>query len=297
MMSDEIDWDNFDFFADASPPFTAAESSEMAVPAPAAAAGESWAAELEDLLMKDDDDDIGGVNATEDDDYLKEFDLEVCDLLLEFPEGSSSVNNASLSSPSPSVENGGHCNVNVAVESNDKSSSNDAVEVNNRGDDDHHDDDDPLTKKRKRQSSNREAAMRSRERKKLLVKDLEMKSRYFEDECRRLQRLLHCCYAENQWLRCSLQTYGAPMTKPESAVLLLESLLLGSLVWLMVNICLLPQSKLPLLHQGAAVLVSAVPRGKGTKRSELWISLSFTRSKKCRASRTKMKSHFAVSCF
>ncbi|KAK9740263.1 hypothetical protein RND81_03G023300 [Saponaria officinalis] len=287
MMNDEIDWENFDFFADASPPFPATESSEPAV---SSAAVESWTAELEDLLMKDDDfNQIDGSNSRNND-YFKEFDLDVCDLLLESPEGSSS-----------SMENGDRRNVNVGVinkenspnfesncvNENDKSSD-DAVKVNNN--------DDPLNKKRKRQSSNREAAMRSRERKKMLVKDLELKSRYFEEECRRLQRLLHCCYTENQWLR-SLQTYGAPMTKPESAVLLLESLLLGSLVWLMVNICLLPQPKLPLLHQDAAVLVSAVPRGKGTKISELWTSLSFSKSKRCRASRTKMKSHFAALCF
>lgn len=56
------------------------------------------------------------------------------------------------------------------------------------------------------------------------VRDLETKSRYLEGECRRLGRLLQCCYAENQALRLSLQSvnaFGAPMTKQESAVLLL----------------------------------------------------------------------------
>lgn len=73
-----------------------------------------------------------------------------------------------------------------------------------------------------RQLRNRDAAMRSRERKKIYVKDLEMKSRYMEAECRRLGRLLQCCYAENQMLRISLgSAYGASMAKPESAVLLL----------------------------------------------------------------------------
>lgn len=64
--------------------------------------------------------------------------------------------------------------------------------------------------------------MKSRERKKIYVKDLEMKSRYMEAECRRLGRLLQCCYAENQMLRISMSNaYGASLTKPESAVLLL----------------------------------------------------------------------------
>lgn len=56
----------------------------------------------------------------------------------------------------------------------------------------------------------------------MYVKDLEMKSKYMEAECRRLGRLLQCCYAENQMLRISLgSAYGASLTKPESAVLLL----------------------------------------------------------------------------
>lgn len=58
----------------------------------------------------------------------------------------------------------------------------------------------------------------------MYVKDLEMKSRYLESECRKLGRLLHCVLAENQSLRFSLQkgnAYGASLTKQESAVLLL----------------------------------------------------------------------------
>lgn len=77
-----------------------------------------------------------------------------------------------------------------------------------------------------RQLRNRDAALRSRERKKMYVKDLEMKSRYLEGECRRLGRLLQCCFAENQALRLSLQNQppfgcGASVAKQESAVLLL----------------------------------------------------------------------------
>ncbi|MBA0826123.1 hypothetical protein Goarm_011009, partial [Gossypium armourianum] len=51
------------------------------------------------------------------------------------------------------------------------------------------DKDDPIAKKQKR---NRDAIVRSRERKKMYVKDLEMKSRYLEGECRRLSHVLHC---------------------------------------------------------------------------------------------------------
>lgn len=75
-----------------------------------------------------------------------------------------------------------------------------------------------------RQLSNRDAALRSRERKKMYVRDLELKSRYLESECRRLGHVLQCCFAENQALRLHLQNekaYGASVTKQESAVLLM----------------------------------------------------------------------------
>lgn len=58
----------------------------------------------------------------------------------------------------------------------------------------------------------------------MYVKDLEMKSRYLEGECRRLGRLLQCAVAENQSLRLSLQkdnAFGASSARQESAVLLL----------------------------------------------------------------------------
>ncbi|KAI3801906.1 hypothetical protein L1987_30023 [Smallanthus sonchifolius] len=41
-----------------------------------------------------------------------------------------------------------------------------------------------------RQLRNRDAALRSREMKKMLVKDLEMKSRYYEGECRKMKAIL-----------------------------------------------------------------------------------------------------------
>ncbi|GAU34308.1 hypothetical protein TSUD_20140 [Trifolium subterraneum] len=83
----------------------------------------------------------------------------------------------------------------------------------------------PVSKKQIRQMRNRDAAVKSRERKKMYVKNLETKSRYFEGECRRLEHLLQCCYAENHALRFCLQSrgaFGAPMTMQESAVLLLD---------------------------------------------------------------------------
>ncbi|XP_058724031.1 bZIP transcription factor 50 isoform X2 [Vicia villosa] len=84
----------------------------------------------------------------------------------------------------------------------------------------------PVSKKQIRQMRNRDAAVKSRERKKMYVKNLEIKSRYFEGECRRLEHLLQCCYAENHALRLCLQSrgaFGASMTMQESAVLLIPA--------------------------------------------------------------------------
>nr|GEU53316.1 bZIP transcription factor 60 [Tanacetum cinerariifolium] len=69
-----------------------------------------------------------------------------------------------------------------------------------------------------------------------------MKSRYYEEECRRLGSVLQCFMAENQALRFSLHSSNltsntTSITKQESAVLFLESLLLGSLLWLMAVVC------------------------------------------------------------
>jgi hypothetical protein len=75
----------------------------------------------------------------------------------------------------------------------------------------------------------------------MYVRDLETKSRYLEGECRRLGRLLQCCYAENQALRLSLQSvnaFGAPMTKQESAVLLLGMNILNHLLLLLFSLSL-----------------------------------------------------------
>lgn len=67
----------------------------------------------------------------------------------------------------------------------------------------------------------------------MYVRDLEMKSKFLEGECRRLGRLLQCYCAENQALRFSLEmrcASGASLTKQESAVLLL------GMVYLFLNV-------------------------------------------------------------
>lgn len=155
---------------------------------------------------------------------------------------------------------------------------------------------DPLDKKRKRQLRNKDAALRSRERKKMYVKDLEMKSRYYEAECKRLGSLLQCFMAENQALRFSLHSskaYNASMTKQESAVLFLESLLLGSLLWLVGIVCQLILPSLHLQKPGAVQpeigvgekLPNLVVRKEGSKICRV----SLLVGKRFKASRSRMR--------
>jgi hypothetical protein len=69
---------------------------------------------------------------------------------------------------------------------------------------------------------NRDSAMKSRERKKSYVKDLETKNKYLDAECRRLSYALQCYVAENMALRQSMlkdRPVGAPTATQESAVL------------------------------------------------------------------------------
>ncbi|GKB94690.1 bZIP transcription factor 60, partial [Tanacetum coccineum] len=78
------------------------------------------------------------------------------------------------------------------------------------------------------QLRNKDAALRSRERKKSYVKELEMKSKYYEEECRRLESVLQCFMAENQALRFSLHSSNltsntTSITKQESVVLFLAA--------------------------------------------------------------------------
>ncbi|KAE8709727.1 Pyrophosphate--fructose 6-phosphate 1-phosphotransferase subunit alpha [Hibiscus syriacus] len=158
------------------------------------------------------------------------------------------------------------------------------------------DKDDPVVKKQRRQLRNRDAALRSRERKKIYVKDLEMKSRYLEGECRRLSRMLQCFIAENQALRLTLHkggTFDASSAKQESAVLLLESLLLGSLLCFLGIICLftlptLPESvpeAVPSANEEIQGPERVAPRGAGSNR----VRPTFVKSRRCKASREKMK--------
>ncbi|KAL6888343.1 hypothetical protein ACP4OV_009369 [Aristida adscensionis] len=100
--------------------------------------------------------------------------------------------------------------------------------------------DDLDSKKKRRQMRNKDSAMKSRERKKLYVKDLEMKSKYLEAECCRLSYALQCFAAENVALRQRLlkdRPVGAPTATQESAVLT-ETLPLVSLLWLVSFVCL-----------------------------------------------------------
>ncbi|XP_019172061.1 PREDICTED: bZIP transcription factor 60 [Ipomoea nil] len=158
------------------------------------------------------------------------------------------------------------------------------------------DNDDSIAKKRKRQLRNRDAAVRSRERKKTHVRDLELKSKYYESECRRLGIMLQYCLAENQTLRFSLQNskaVGASMPMQESAVLLLESLLLGSLHWFLGITCLF--ILLPLLQSTPLRVVPQEGQenknqGKvGSRTNRIWVIQSMM-GKRYKASRSRMKS-------
>ncbi|BBH02605.1 basic region/leucine zipper motif 60 [Prunus dulcis] len=183
-----------------------------------------WIGEIETILMKDDDvngnlvvpDSVEPTNA----EYYEKF---LADILVY----------------SPSTDAGSNASADSEKEKLDRSP------LNDDDDDDAADAGDPISKKRRRQLRNKDAAVRSRERKKMYVRDLEMKSKYLEGECRRLGRLLQCCYAENHTLRLGLQMknayghgHGVLATKQESAVLLLELLLLGSLLRCLDIMCL-----------------------------------------------------------
>ncbi|XP_015880016.1 bZIP transcription factor 60 [Ziziphus jujuba] len=234
----------------------------------------SWIGQIETLLMKEDDADDANKVASEPpaNDFL-------ADILVDSPAPAqpSDDHDLGLSTDKEELE--------VAPVQNDS--------------------EDLLSKKRTRQLRNRDAAVRSRERKKVYVKDLEMKSKYLEGECRRLGRLLQCCYAENQALRFSLQmgnSFGSPTTKQESAVLLLESLLLGSLLWLVVIMGLFILTVMPLRNleplqledEGKKALEREAPKGGETKIFGYFVVGSFVKSRRCKASWTKMKQCFLV---
>jgi hypothetical protein len=284
-MENELDWECFfdqlpdfeqvaDFFQEdvTNPPVSIADT-----PSPI-----SSLSEIENLLMTDSDE---GVASPEDSDYDKLLADILIEPLPESEEGSvvpSDKDGIDSSSPEevPSDKDGVDPSTPEEVPS------------------------EPVSKKQIRQMRNRDAAVKSRERKKMYVKNLETKSRYFEGECRRLEHLLQCCYAENHALRFCLQSrgaFGAPMTMQESAVLLLESLLLGSLLWFM---GIMWQLSLPLLlwltvspprenmeHKG---LRKVTLKGPNSNISEYFLTQSFVKSRRCQASRTKMKFDFIV---
>jgi hypothetical protein len=284
-MENELDWECFfdqlpdfeqvaDFFQEdvINPPVSIADT-----PSPISALSE-----IENLLMTDSDE---GIASPEDSDYDKLLAEILIEPLPESEEGSvvpSDKDGIDSSSPEevPSDKDGVDPSTPEEVPS------------------------EPVSKKQIRQMRNRDAAVKSRERKKMYVKNLETKSRYFEGECRRLEHLLQCCYAENHALRFCLQSrgaFGAPMTMQESAVLLLESLLLGSLLWFM---GIMWQLSLPLLlwltvspprenmeHKG---LRRVTLKGPNSNISKYFLTQSFVKSRRCQASRTKMKFDFIV---
>ncbi|XP_062164378.1 bZIP transcription factor 60 [Alnus glutinosa] len=278
---DELPEGTNSLFPIESPVLTDSSSAE-ALSNPSPGPVSSWIGEIETILMKDDDDEKVSAEPS------KEFcDNFLADVLLDSP-GEVSGEVDKDSSTASDDGNGDWGKENVLNNDKDCHSQDDA--------------DDPHSKKRRRQLRNRDAAVRSRERKKMYVGDLEMKSRYLEAECRRLGRLLQCCYAENQALRLSLQSgnaFGAPMTKQESAVLLLESLLLGSLLWFLGIMCLFTLPTMPQLILGRVPLENVGKKNPGVRgaRSKIFgylMAQSVVKTRRCKASRTKMKPSYLV---
>ncbi|KAF0931452.1 hypothetical protein E2562_004576 [Oryza meyeriana var. granulata] len=155
------------------------------------------------------------------------------------------------------------------------------------------DGDDPISKKKRRQMRNRDSAMKSRERKKMYVKDLEAKSKYLEAECRRLSYALQCCAAENMALRQSLlkdRPVGAATAMQESAVLT-ETLPLVSLLWLVSIVCLLLMPGLPNRNpvaRSSAGRDLVTVTGKKTS-SELEPLEILLHGRRCKGSRARIK--------
>lgn len=289
-----LDWGEPAFIADsyASPSDAFSNNSPDSV--------SSWIDGIEKLLMEDDDE--SKVSPDSSSDYRETF---LADLLVDSPADMSDEVPAPADSTDSDPNVSADANANSEeeeVDEKEKEKEKEKVEAAEVEDDA----DDPISKKRRRQLRNRDAAVRSRERKKMYVKDLEMKSKYLEGECRRLGRLLQCCYAENQALRVTMQmsgAFGASTTKQESAVLLLESLLLGSLLWLVVFMCLftLPVNLVPILgavlaeEHKARKAPERVARREAGGTSETFgylvaqSSSVKNRRRSCKASWTKMK--------
>ncbi|GJM97957.1 hypothetical protein PR202_ga14924 [Eleusine coracana subsp. coracana] len=167
------------------------------------------------------------------------------------------------------------------------------------------DGDDPVSKKKRRQMRNRDSAMKSRERKKLYVKELETKSKYLEAECRRLSYALQCYAAENMTLRQSLlkdRPVGAPTAMQESAVLT-ETLPMVSLLWLVSIVCLFlmpglpnPSSAAPRSSGRDLVTVAGKPSSENPETLDLILH-----GRRCKGTRAKIKLstlpfHAAAAC-
>lgn len=245
--------------------------------------------DIEEILMKDDDAAPGSFHDLPDDFFSE--------ILVDSPAGEVVGNPDSKGSSVSEIEDDNKGIERDTVERVDQfqQKADNAVEVLDD------EDDDPIAKKRKRQLRNRDAAVRSRERRKVYVRDLELKSKYYESECRRLGIMLQYCLAENQTLRLSLQNskaVGASMPMQESAVLLLESLLLGSLHWFLGITCLF--ILLPLL---LSTQLRVVPRGGqenknqgsrlapgkvGSRTRKIWVIQSMM-GKRYKASRSRTK--------
>ncbi|OMP12202.1 hypothetical protein COLO4_03408 [Corchorus olitorius] len=288
----EVDWDSlflehdFPDFADILENSNTSEPESVTeAPQPSSipslpddnAAVSSWIGEIEKVLMEDDQLNDKIQTPPISDDFF-------ADLLVDSPSGSCGE---VIDDVAAAASGGSDADADAA-----------AIQEQNKSHEDNDDDDDeddPAAKKRRRQLRNRDAAVRSRERKKLYVRDLEMKSKYLEGECRRLGRMLQCFVAENQALRLALNKGCAfdASTKQESAVLLLESLLLGSLLWFLGIMCLftlpvLPNSLLEavrLVNEEKRSLERVAPRGAGSNL----VGFSFVKTRRCKASRTKMK--------
>lgn len=215
---------NWDDLLDFAPPLAESPSGSVS----------PWIGEVENLLLRDDGD---GVELVPDSQIPDEF---FRDIFVDSPSSSAEVigNSAGGNPLDVSVERSGNgCPLelrgDITVRETEPDGlaekvSDPAISVTDGSDGRLEKlpeiDDGPVSKKRKRQLRNRDAAVKSRERKKLYVKDLETKSRYMERECLRLGRLLQCFIAENQVLRLSLQNgsaFDVSSAKQESAVLLL----------------------------------------------------------------------------
>ncbi|CAK9178117.1 unnamed protein product [Ilex paraguariensis] len=282
----------FDIDVDPSSLPDVSSVNQIASPSPDSALPSFAIGDIEQLLMKDDDRHSDKSVAEDPLPMYESCNAFLSDILLHSPVESH------RSAEVIDVSESDCKNSNDSEEDEDKIHAGERKNNENNNEDCH--DDDPISKKRKRQLRNRDAAMKSRERKKMYVKDLEMKSRYYEAECKRLGMVLQCCFAENQALRLSLQNtkaFDAYRTKQESAVLVLESLLLGSLLWFLGITCLfiLPsqlQSTLlvvPMENVDNKSQEGLVQRKAGSENFGLLVFQSFMMSKRCKASRSRMK--------